>query len=223
MFNKAILVFFICIQVFSSSFDDFESDFATNDKVNVDTFYKYNSFMTDFNYGIYNMSIRPVTNIYKTITPPIVKKGVDNFFHNLSSPLRFITLFLSGEFKSSAAEFGSFLGNTILGFGGILRPYNYEKKSDFGLMLARWGVLPGEHIVLPFFGPSNVRDALMLPFNYALNPIMYVGGDAGIGLAGLNLVNDSENNMILIDEAYKSLQPYVVIRDYYEKNRKENQ
>lgn len=222
MFKKIIFLLFLCLSVFSNNIDDFENEFISNDKVEVDRFYKYNTFMTDFNYAIYNMSIRPVTNIYNVITPPLVKKGVDNFFHNLSSPLRFISLFLSGEFKTGAAEFGSFLGNTILGFGGILKPYKYEKNSDFGLMLARWGVSSGEHVVLPFFGPSNIRDASMLPFNLLLNPSFYVNKDISVGLTGLNIINDSSKKMLLIDEAYKSVKPYIVIRDFYEKSREEN-
>lgn len=219
MIKKIFFIFLVFASLNANDFDDFEAEFEQNERV--DKFYSYNRFMTDFNYAVYNMSLRPLSNIYNAITPPIVKKGVNNFFHNLGAPLRFISLYFSGEFKAGTAELGTFLGNTILGFGGILRPYKYEKESDFGLMLARWGVPAGEHIVLPFLGPSNVRDAFALPFDYALKPSLYLTNNASISVSTLGLVDKTSNNYLLINEAYKSVNPYITIRDFYEKNRKE--
>ncbi|MBT0879594.1 VacJ family lipoprotein [Campylobacter sp. 2018MI01] len=219
MIKKLFFILSLITLVVANEIDDFEAEF--NQVERVDKFYNYNKAVTSFNYAVYNMSLRPLSNIYNTITPPIVKKGVNNFFHNLGSPLRFITLYLSGEFKSGTAELGAFLGNTTLGLGGILRPFKYEKESDFGLMLARWGVPPGEHIVLPFLGPANVRDALALPFDYALKPSFYLTNNASISVSAFGLIDKTSSNSVLINEAYKSINPYVTIRDFYEKNRKE--
>ena len=36
----------------------------------------------------------------------------------------------------------------------------FEKQKDFGQTLAIHGVGPGPYLVLPFLGPSTVRDAL---------------------------------------------------------------
>lgn len=219
MIKKILLIISLFAFINASELDEFELEF--NQIERVDKFYGYNKAMTSFNYAIYNMSLRPLSSIYNTITPPLVKKGVDNFFHNLGAPLRFITLYLSGDFKSGTAELGTFLGNTILGLGGIFRPFKYEKESDFGLMLARWGVPPGEHIVLPFLGPSNLRDAFALPFDYALKPSFYLTNNASISVSTLGLVNKTSTNSVLINEAYKGVNPYITIRDFYEKNRKE--
>lgn len=221
MIKRLFLILFICNFLIANEFDDFENEFSSNDIVINDKFYSYNQFMTEFNYAIYNMSFRPITNIYNTITPKPIRQGVSNFFHNLSSPLRFLTLFLSAKFKEGFAELGTFLGNTTLGFGGILRPYKYEKKSDFGLLLARWGVPPGEHLVLPFFGPSNLRDAFALPFDIAAQPTMYLDGNTGYVINGLGLINKVNNEKALLEEAYKGVNPYITIRNFYEKNREE--
>ena len=39
--------------------------------------------------------------------------------------------------------------------------------EDFGQTLGVWGMAPGPYLVLPFFGPSTVRDAVGLPLDIA--------------------------------------------------------
>jgi phospholipid-binding lipoprotein MlaA len=52
--------------------------------------------------------------------------------------------------------------NTIFGLGGFIdmaTPGGLEKhKADFGQTFGVWGIPSGPYVVLPFFGPSNVRD-----------------------------------------------------------------
>lgn len=220
--RKIIILLFFYLCAICSDFDDFEAEFAKDDEIRVDKFESYNRFMTEFNYAIYNMSARPIVGIYETITPKPIRKDINNFFHNLSAPLRFITLFLSAEFKASGKEFMAFIGNTTFGLGGIFRPFKYEKKSDFGLMLARWGVPPGEHIVLPFFGPSNIRDAFALPFDLALEPSFYLKNNASIMSTAMKTIDKTSKYSPLINEAYQGINPYITIRDFYEKSREEN-
>jgi phospholipid-binding lipoprotein MlaA len=54
--------------------------------------------------------------------------------------------------------------NTVFGFAGVLDigtemrlPRN---KQDFGQTLGYWGMESGPYVVLPFFGPSSVRDTV---------------------------------------------------------------
>ena len=52
--------------------------------------------------------------------------------------------------------------NTVFGLGGLLdiaSEMGIERtKLDFGLTLGRWGVPAGPYLVLPFMGPSTIRD-----------------------------------------------------------------
>jgi phospholipid-binding lipoprotein MlaA len=53
--------------------------------------------------------------------------------------------------------------NSTIGILGILdiakNEYNIKAHDeDFGQTLGYWGVPAGPHIVIPFFGPSNLRD-----------------------------------------------------------------
>lgn len=69
-----------------------------------------------------------------------------------------------------------------------------KHDQDFGLTLGHYGVPPGPYLVLPFFGPSTVRDGVGLLGNYFINPLTYVDPAAvSWGLYGLNVVSTRAN------------------------------
>ena len=57
-----------------------------------------------------------------------------------------------------------FTTNSVLGLGGVLDiagEMNIERhKADFGQTLGYWGVPAGPYLVIPFLGPSTMRDTL---------------------------------------------------------------
>ena len=48
-----------------------------------------------------------------------------------------------------------------------------RSDEDFGQTLATWGVPSGPYVVIPFLGPSTVRDGLMIPLNILLDPLWH--------------------------------------------------
>lgn len=216
--RKILSIIILVNSLFCNEFDFFEQEF--NKKEKIDKFYSYNVFMTKLNYAFYNMSLRPITNIYNASTPPLIKKAFANFFDNINAPARFLTLLLSAKFKEANATFWTFLGNSTLGFAGIFKPYKYKKESDFGLMFARWGIPAGEHIVLPFIGPSNIRDMFAYGLDFLSTSRFYLNENTRISLFSLEVINKTSKDYKLINEAYKSVNPYIVIKDFYEAKRK---
>ena len=69
--------------------------------------------------------------------------------------------------------------NTVMGLGGILdvaKEMRIERhKEDFGQTLGRWGVAPGPYLVLPFLGPSTLRDTIALPVDVAGDIVTNLG------------------------------------------------
>ncbi|MGL6110345.1 MAG: MlaA family lipoprotein, partial [Rubrivivax sp.] len=67
-----------------------------------------------------------------------------------------------------------FAWNSTFGLAGILdmaTELGIERTpEDFGQTLGAWGMKPGPYLVLPFFGPSTLRDALGLPLDIAASP-----------------------------------------------------
>lgn len=115
-----------------------------------------------FNYYLDKYVLIPAVNTYEFIAPKFVQKGVSNFFSNLQEINTFINSILQFEGRKATITFVRFGINSTIGILGLFDvasalelPKTYE---DFGLTLAKYGVGNGPYLVLPGFGPSNLRD-----------------------------------------------------------------
>ncbi|EEF80993.1 MlaA family lipoprotein, partial [Methylophaga thiooxydans] len=93
--------------------------------------------------------------------------------------------------------------------------------EDFGQTLGVWGAEPGAYVVLPFFGPRNVRDSFGLIGDMFTDPVMYVeDDDARMAIIGTRVV-DARANLLkaekVLDEA--ATDEYSYIRDAYMQRR----
>ncbi|MGL5087851.1 MAG: MlaA family lipoprotein, partial [Cetobacterium sp.] len=115
-----------------------------------------------FNYYLDKYILIPAVNTYEYITPNLVQKGVSNFFSNLGEINTFLNSVLQFEGKKATITLARFGINSTFGIFGVFDvatalelPKNYE---DFGLTLAKYGIGNGPYLILPGFGPSNLRD-----------------------------------------------------------------
>jgi len=164
------------------------------------------------NRGIYNFNARfdraiflPTVRGYRAITPDIIEKGVSNFFSNLGEVNNLVNNILQLQLKSSAITLSRFVVNSTIGVAGLWDPAEkfgmYQQKEDFGQTLGYWGVGSGPYLVMPFFGPSSLRDATGMGVNYVVDyniDLLDVNDDANkddirIGLALLNAVDGRKN------------------------------
>lgn len=120
----------------------------------------------------------PTVALYFVALPEGGRRGVHNFLGNLSKPTIFVNDILQGEFTRGSQTVGRFLINTTLGLGGFFTPATKigipDHGEDFGQTLAVWGVDEGPYLVLPFFGPSNPRDASGLVIDAAIDPTNFI-------------------------------------------------
>lgn len=129
----------------------------------------YNRKAQEFNEGVDSLVLKPTAIAYRNAVPPLIRTGVANFFGNLQD---FWTM-VNSALQLRKQEFGDSLArveiNTFIGVFGIFdvaSELNIDKhKEDFGQTLGRWGVPSGPYIVIPFLGPSTLRDALALPID----------------------------------------------------------
>ena len=100
----------------------------------------------------------------------MVQKGVTNFFSNLGEIGNITNNILQLKLVGTASSTGRFLINSTLGIFGIFDVASRfgidEYDEDFGQTLGYWGVDSGPYLVLPFFGPSTVRDGTGLAIEY---------------------------------------------------------
>ncbi|MDT8339150.1 MAG: VacJ family lipoprotein [Sulfurimonas sp.] len=161
---------------FNGELDGFSDEFE--DKEVYDPFSGYNRAMTTFNDGAYEYVLKPVANGYNYVMHVEVRESVRNFFNNLYFPMRFVNNVLQGKFYYAAEETGRFVINTTVGILGLFDPakvhFNLEvHDEDFGQTLGFYGVGSGPHIVLPIFGPSNLRDLVGIYPDSLLSPLDY--------------------------------------------------
>jgi phospholipid-binding lipoprotein MlaA len=121
------------------------------------------------NRGIYSFNstfdhylFRPIARGYDAVTPAPVKQGVSNVFQNMADAQSVVNSALQGKAAKAGDDLGRVIINTTLGLGGIFdhaSAMGIERgNEDFGQTLGHWGIGPGPYLVLPFLGPSSVRD-----------------------------------------------------------------
>jgi phospholipid-binding lipoprotein MlaA len=115
-----------------------------------------------FNDGLDRYILEPVARGYDFVTPDVVQGGITNFFANLWFPVVFTNCLLQGKPDQAAQSFGRFFTNTTIGLAGFIDVASYKgvpsPNEDFGQTLGYWGVGTGPYLVLPLWGPSNIRD-----------------------------------------------------------------
>lgn len=134
-----------------------------NNSSNIDSFEKFNRSIYSFNVGLDKHFLKPVAKGYKAVTPDFVDTSVTNIFSNLGDVGNAINNLLQFKVSDAINDTERFVFNSTFGFAGLLdvaSAAGLEKHNeDFGQTLARWGVGSGPYVMLPFFGPSTIRDA----------------------------------------------------------------
>lgn len=127
----------------------------------------FNRGVYEFNDAIDHAVLKPVATAYKDATPELVRRGVGNFFNNIEDAWSFVNNVLQFKGEAAASSLMRVCVNTFMGLGGVLdvaSEMQIERYTeDFGQTLGRWGVGAGPYVVLPFFGPSTLRDTVALP------------------------------------------------------------
>lgn len=129
-----------------------------------DPFEAYNRSMYWFNAKADDYVLNPAVAGYQRITPAFVRRGVTNFFQNLDQIPTLLNQVLQLKWSGAWDTSRRLVTNSTIGIGGVMdvatRFDITRHDEDFGQTLGHYGVGTGPYIMLPLFGPSNVRDAL---------------------------------------------------------------
>ncbi len=120
----------------------------------------------NFNYRFDRYVFLPAVRGYQWIMPDFAEKGVSNFFNNIRDVLTLANSILQLKGEKAAQSTGRVMVNTTIGIFGLFDVATSmdipRPVEDFGQTLGHWGVGPGPYLVIPFLGPSNVRDGIGL-------------------------------------------------------------
>ncbi len=186
----------------------------------------FNRLMFHFNDKLYEWVLRPLSLGYRKVTPQKMRTGVQNFFANLTGPARMVSCILQGKGQAATAEAGKFMINSTFGILGFLDlfgnyPELYPDPEDLGQSLAVYGVGDGFYLVLPFLGPSTLRDTVGQVGDGFMDPVNYIDPvEAALGVKSFNTVNRLSFRIEDIDDAKKAaLDPYEAARNFYIQSR----
>ena len=186
----------------------------------------FNRSVFEFNEGLDKYLLKPIVAAYRFILPEIVRDGIYNFFSNYSDIYTALQNLLQGKPDLAFNDLMRVAVNTLFGLGGLMdvaTPGGLPKhKEDWGQTFGVWGVPSGPYLVLPFFGPSTIRDtfgtAADLETDYLFKYIPDVGLRNSItGLRVINARNTFYEAGDLLDGA--ALDKYSFIRDAYLQRR----
>lgn len=181
--------------------------------------FKFNDFLDTY-------ILKPVSQVYIKITPKPIAKAFSNFLNNIDTVPTILNDLLQGNFYQATSDTWRLAVNStagLLGFIDVASCIGLEPNSeDFGLTLAHWGWKDSYYFVIPFLGPSTIRDAIGVPMNYYyLSVYPYVkSSDTLWALYAFNLVvkrSDLLRYENVMDQV--AIDKYVFIRDAYVQHR----
>jgi phospholipid-binding lipoprotein MlaA len=191
-----------------------------------DPWEKFNRNVFEFNEGFDEAILKPIAELWLEL-PAGLRECFSNAFFNLRGPSIAINNTLQGKPEAAVSDVGRFVVNTIWGLGGCFDPASdlglERHEEDFGQTLGVWGFEPGPFLVIPFLGPSNVRDAVgILGVEPFLDLNFYIDEPAlEYSIFALRIVNARAELLQtgrLIDAA--ALDRYSFIRDAFLQRRR---
>lgn len=178
-----------------------------------------------FNDALDRWFLAPVARGYDYVMPERAEQWVTNFTNNLWFPVTFANCVLQAKPKEATQSLARFIVNTTAGIGGFGDPATRldipAPNEDFGQTLGYWGVGPGPYLVIPFLGPSNVRDTAGRVADSATVVWPYfVPWYASSTVGVVDVVSTRERFLDQVDDLRRtSLDFYAATRDAYLQRR----
>lgn len=177
-----------------------------------------------FNTGADRYIMTPIARGYERVTSPEVRTVVGNFFGNLRLPLSAAHALLQGKPRVAGRNLSRFSINSTVGLLGLFDPASKfgvnGQQEDLGQTLAVWGMPQGPYLVLPFIGPSSVRDIVGGAADGYVDPVQYYARKENNYLPpALELVN--LRTVLFATDPYiqEAYDPYAFVRDAYRQRR----
>lgn len=163
--------------------------------------------------------LRPVAVQYREKTPEDVRGSYRQFRKNLGEPWNAVNQLIQGRPSRAAKTLGRFTINTLTTLG-LADPASRlglpTEEENFGVTLGYYGVPSGPFLMLPFFGPSTLRDGFGLAVDAQARPQKYVMDDQEGLYWSSNLLQavDTRAQYLDLDQTLQGDQ-YAMIRDLY--------
>lgn len=209
--------------------DDFYADTANAAPEVGDPLEPLNRAVFQLNDRAYTYVFNPIAEGYSAVLPFDIRHIIDNFFTNLEEPVVFINCLLQGRFSDAGSTVVRFLANSTIGIGGLVDFANREigftpVEATLGETMGVWGIGDGFYLVVPFYGPSTLRDFTgTIVDSLALTPYYrYIDNwPVKTGIYSEKTTNDLSMHLGEYEDLKKlSFDPYIALRNSYFQYRK---
>lgn len=179
-----------------------------------------------FNDGVDNLLLKPAAEVYRGVLPQFVRTGVSNFFANINDVIVALNNLLQGKFLNSVSDVGRIAINTTAGLLGVIdvaTEIGLEKNNeDFGQTLGFWGIGDGPFLMLPFLGPSNLRDVIGRVVDQRVDPLTYVDPSRDRNILWTTKFVNTRSELLGTSKILETaaLDPYEFLRDAYIQRRR---
>jgi len=191
-----------------------------------DPYERLNRVFYDFNELVDKVVMRPIARIYNLLIPKPITKGVSHIFTNIDNIPTIANDLLQMNFYQATSDAWRLLINTTIGIAGffdVAAQIGLENNhEDLGLTFAQWGWKNSTYLVIPFLGPSTLRDGVAWPINYELLTVYPYISPTGVRYAAYstNLISKRADILRYQDVMEQAaLDKYVFMRNAYMQNR----
>ncbi|WP_226876980.1 MlaA family lipoprotein [Microbulbifer hainanensis] len=200
--------------------DEFASDEEPAER---DPWEGFNRAVFRFNDTADRWVLKPVATTYRQVTPVFMQLGITNFFGNLLEVANTFNSVLQWKWGQAGNDAGRFLVNSTVGVAGLFDVAQHmgleaSDGEDFGQTLAVWGVPEGPYLVLPFVGPSTVRDAPGVVVDWYTNPLTYIEHEPTYWAFRVTDLVQTRAGLLKAETLLKG-DRYVLLRDAYLQRR----
>ncbi len=191
-----------------------------------DPWEKSNRAIFEFNQAVDRVALKPVAQGYEAAVPLPVRGGINNVFGNFRDVTTTVNQVLQGKIKNGFSDLARVLINSTVGMFGVFDVATHlgleRHDEDFGQTLGVWGFKSGPYMVLPFLGPSTVRDTVGLVGDYFTDPEFVINFESPWNyiIFGTRYVNARANLLSaekLLNQA--AIDRYAFIREAYLQRR----
>jgi len=190
-----------------------------------DPYEKINRKIYSFNAVFDEYILKPPAKFYAFAVPAPVRAGVNNVYNNINMFPTVANDLLQADFQQAILDTWRFIINSSMGIAGIFDVASLcqlpPHENDLGITFAKWGDKHSPYIIIPFLGPSTIRDGFGLMFDYTFfTPYPYIHQDYMIeSVLGFRYV-DLRSRMFDTDKFISAApDPYAFMRDAYLQHR----
>lgn len=169
--------------------------------------------------------MRPVARAYEAVLPQFIRTGLRNFFNNLDDVAVVANDLLQLKFVNASRDSVRLVANTVFGGLGLVDVASMrgitKRREDFGQTLGYWGVGSGPFLMLPFLGPSTLRDAGGIVVDAQIDPLWQLDDVPARNSVTAARIVDLRASLLPADKVLEQ-QPdrYSFLRDAYLQRRR---